>query len=131
MIIQSQDISMQGRRSYRQKTTVSFQQTSKPLAQNGLYGLPAGVSGNGNFLGTLNYYLDGAGKWNPENMTSDSGVSRESAAGEVSGTSIEPAKSSARIQFETLSYLLYIFFMKGKKDFQEEMQEVMGGNAAA
>lgn len=131
MIIQSQDISMQGRRSYRQKTTVSFQQTSKPLAQNGLYGLPAGVSGNGNFLGTLNYYLDGAGKWNPENMTSDSGVSKETKTQDISGVGADSAKSSARIQFETLSYLLYIFFMKGKKDFQEEMQEVMGGNAAA
>lgn len=130
MIIQSQDISMQGRRNYRQRTTVSIQQTSKPLAQNSIYSLSAGVSGNGNFMGTLNYYLNGAGKWNLENMTSDSGVSRESAAGEVSGTSEDPAKSSARIQFETLNYLLYIFFIKGKKDFQEEMQEVMGENAA-
>lgn len=130
MIIQSQDISMQGRRNYRQRTTVSIQQTSKPLDQNSIYSLSAGVSGNGNFLGTLNYYLNDAGKWNPENMTSDSGVSRESAAGEVSGTSGDSAKSSARIQFETLSYLLYIFFIKGKKDFQEEMQEVMGENAA-
>ena len=131
MIIQSQDISMQGRRSFKQRTTATLQQSGKSLSRNGLYNLPAGVSGNGNFLGTLNYYLDGAGKWNPENMTSDSGVSKETKTQDISGVGADSAKSSARIQFETLSYLLYIFFMKGKKDFQEEMQEVMGGNAAA
>ena len=111
MIIQSQDISMQGRRSFKQRTTATLQQSGKSLSRNGLYNLPAGVSGNGNFLGTLNYYLDGAGKWNPENMTSDSGVSKETKTQDISGVGADSAKSSARIQFETLSYLLYIFFI--------------------
>ena len=130
MIIQSQDISMQGRRSYRQKTTVSFQQTSKPLAQNGLYGLPAGVSGNGNFLGTLNYYLDVSGKFAAEDLPSDSGVSKETKTQDISGVGADSAKSSARIQFETLSYLLYIFFMKGKENFQQELQNSMASDTA-
>ena len=130
MIIQSQDISMQGRRSFKQRTTATLQQSGKSLSRNGLYNLPAGVSGNGNFLGTLNYYLDVSGKFATEDMPSDSGVSRDTKTEDVSGVGADSAKSSARIQFETLSYLLYIFFMKGKENFQQELQNSMASDTA-
>lgn len=130
MIIQSQDISMQGRRSFKQRTTATLQQNGKSLPRNGLYNLPAGVSGNGNFLGTLNYYLDVSGKFATEDMPSDSGVSRDTKTEDVSGVGADTAKSSARIQFETLSYLLYIFFMKGKENFQQELQNSMASDTA-
>ncbi|MDD6194590.1 MAG: hypothetical protein PUB19_06805 [Lachnospiraceae bacterium] len=125
MIIQSQDISMQGKRSYKQNATVTFQQTGKPLGQNGLHNLAAGVSGNGNFLGTLNYYLDASGKLVSEDMPSDSGVKRDTKTEGISGVGEDSMLSSARIQFETLNYLLHIFFMKGKRDFRDELQNVL------
>ena len=121
MIIQSQNIAMQGRRNYKQTATGTTVRSITSLSPNGMQNLLSGMSGSGSFLGILNYRMDASGKMISEDMTNNGRTGTKSDIQGVSKNSVEAQKSSTRIQFETLEYLLYVFFMKGKGNFNDEL----------
>lgn len=128
MVIQSQDVAMQGRRSFRQTSAVAYQQTRQPLTQLNLSNLSVGNSGSKSFLGTLNYYMDESGKVNRDGMPDNTFGDRKVETNGISGVTEEPVKNATRIQFETLSYLLHVFFLSGKRGFQQEIHDSTGMN---
>ena len=123
MIIQSQNIAMQGKRNYRRTTMEMKTQTRGTLLQNGTQNLTAGLSGGRSFLDILNYRLDSSGKPLFENMENGGKTGTNSSVQGISNSGEEVQKSAERIQFETLEYLLYIFLMKGNRGFVERLQE--------
>ena len=100
MVIQSQNIAMQGNRIFRQTSAMAYRQTRQPLTQ---------IS-----------FAD---------LASSKKADRAQTAGGISEAE-KPDASAGRIQFESLNYLFYLFFMKGQRDFREGLQDRMGMNAS-